>query len=51
MAVDKKVLAGKLRLVLLQDIGQSLVTEDFEHKHLHAMLDEIPRIDSKSLAS
>ncbi len=51
MAVDKKVLAGKLRFVLLHAIGQSLVTEDFDHKHLHAMLDEIPRIDSKSLAS
>ncbi len=51
MAIDKKVLAGKLRLVLLQAIGQSIVTEDFEHNHLQAMLDEIPRIDSKSLAS
>jgi 3-dehydroquinate synthase len=51
MAVDKKVLAGKLRFVLLKDIGQSLVTEEFEHKHLHEMLNEIPRIDSKSLAS
>ena len=29
MAVDKKVLAGKLRLVLLQKLGQALVTADF----------------------
>ena len=51
MAVDKKVLAGKLRLVLLKGIGQSLVTEDFDHHQLKAVLDEIPRIDSASLAS
>jgi len=51
MAVDKKVLAGKLRFVLLKGIGESVVTEDFEHTHLHALLDEIPRIDSTSLAS
>jgi 3-dehydroquinate synthase len=50
MSVDKKVLAGKLRLVLLKGIGQSLVTEDFEHQHLLNLLDEFPRIDSKSLA-
>ncbi|MCU7904358.1 MAG: 3-dehydroquinate synthase [Candidatus Thiodiazotropha sp. (ex Epidulcina cf. delphinae)] len=30
MAVDKKVLDGRLRLVLLNGIGQSLVTEAFE---------------------
>lgn len=29
MAVDKKVLAGKLRLVLLQQLGQAVVTADF----------------------
>ena len=29
MAVDKKVLAGKLRLVLLQSLGQAVVTADF----------------------
>lgn len=51
MAVDKKVLAGKLRLVLLEDIGQAKVTEEFDHKQLQAMLDEMPRIDSASLAS
>jgi 3-dehydroquinate synthase len=29
MAVDKKVLAGKLRLVLLKKLGQAVVTADF----------------------
>jgi len=50
MSVDKKVLAGKLRLVLLKGIGQSLVTEDFDQQHLLNLLNEFPRIDSKSLA-
>lgn len=50
MSVDKKVLAGTLRLVLLKGIGKSLVTEDFDHPLLHDMLDEFPRIDSKRLA-
>jgi 3-dehydroquinate synthase len=30
MAVDKKVQDGRLRLVLLQGIGASLVTGDFD---------------------
>jgi 3-dehydroquinate synthase len=30
MAVDKKVMDGQLRLVLLQDIGQAIVTADFD---------------------
>jgi 3-dehydroquinate synthase len=29
MAVDKKVLAGKLRLVLLRSLGHAVVTADF----------------------
>jgi 3-dehydroquinate synthase len=29
MSVDKKVLAGKLRLVLLKRIGEAVVTNDF----------------------
>jgi 3-dehydroquinate synthase len=44
MAVDKKVLAGKLRLVLLKAIGQAVVTEDFDHDCLQQMLQQIPRI-------
>lgn len=50
MSVDKKVLAGKLRLVLLKGIGKSLVTEDFDHQLLLKLLDEFPRMDSKRLA-
>ena len=30
MAVDKKVLSGKIRLVLLKSIGQAVVTDDFD---------------------
>ncbi len=36
MAVDKKVLDKKLRLVLLKALGEAVVTEDFDH----AALDE-----------
>jgi len=50
MAVDKKVLAGKLRLVLMKSLCQSVVTEEFDAKLLTDMLNEIPKIDSKSLA-
>jgi len=49
MSVDKKVLAGKLRFVLMHAIGDALVTEDFDHKVLLEMLNSFPRIDSQSL--
>jgi 3-dehydroquinate synthase len=38
MAVDKKVLDGRLRLVLLKEIGRSLVTEDFKMHNLNETL-------------
>jgi len=40
MAVDKKVLDGGLRLVLLQDIGHALVTGDFNQEYLLQTLNE-----------
>jgi 3-dehydroquinate synthase len=40
MAVDKKVLDGGLRLVLLRAIGEALVTDQFDHAQLRAILDE-----------
>ena len=40
MAIDKKVQDGKLRLVLMKAIGQSLVTADFDKKALEEMLNE-----------
>lgn len=40
MAVDKKVLDGQLRLVLVRGIGQALVTSDYPQAELLAMLDE-----------
>jgi len=43
MAVDKKVLSGKLRLVLLSGIGRSLVTEAFDMKCLEGTLNEYGR--------
>lgn len=39
MAVDKKVLDGGLRLVLMKGIGQSVVTDDFRAEHLAETLD------------
>jgi len=40
MAVDKKVLDGGLRLVLMKGIGQSIVTGDFSMDALRQTLDE-----------
>jgi 3-dehydroquinate synthase len=39
MSVDKKVLDGQLRLVLLKSIGDSVVTSDFEIDKLNQLLD------------
>ncbi len=39
MQVDKKVLDGKLRLVLLTAIGEAVVTSDFSADTLHQTLD------------
>lgn len=44
MAVDKKVLDGRLRLVLLKDIGRSMVTDDFE---MHNLNETLSRYGSK----
>ena len=38
MQVDKKVLNGQLRLVLPTALGQAIVTEDFDPRHLQATL-------------
>ncbi len=38
MAVDKKVLDGKLRLVLLKAMGEAITTSDFAIEHLDATL-------------
>ncbi len=40
MAVDKKVLDGGLRLVLMKGIGQSVVTSDFSADKLNRTLDQ-----------
>ena len=40
MAVDKKVLAGRLRLVLLKGLGRAVVTADFDPAALDATLAE-----------
>mgnify|MGYP006271141063 CR=1 FL=1 len=39
MAVDKKVQAGRLRLVLLRRIGEAVVTADFDPAALRALLE------------
>lgn len=41
MAVDKKVLDGKLRLVLLQAMGHAITTSDFELSQLDETLKEL----------
>ncbi|WP_089726858.1 3-dehydroquinate synthase [Candidatus Thiosymbion oneisti] len=40
MAMDKKVMDNRLRLVLLQGIGKALVTADFDHVKLDETLTE-----------
>lgn len=36
MSVDKKVQAGKLRLVLMRSVGQSVLVDEYDHKALEA---------------
>jgi 3-dehydroquinate synthase len=43
MALDKKTLGGKLRLVLLRGIGRAMVTAEFDLKALWAMLEDYDR--------
>ena len=43
MAVDKKVINKRLRLVLLKELSNAVVTEDFERSVLETMLSEIKR--------
>ena len=40
MELDKKVQAGKVRLVLLKQIGDAVVTADYDNKVLDAVLEE-----------
>jgi 3-dehydroquinate synthase len=39
MSVDKKVLNGVIRLVLMKGIGQSLVTADYKPEDLHKAIE------------
>ena len=41
MSVDKKVLDGKLRLVLLKSMGEAVTTSDFQLKDLDTTLDKL----------
>ncbi len=41
MAVDKKVLDDKLRLVLLEAVGQAVVTDSFDQQALEKMIQQI----------
>jgi 3-dehydroquinate synthase len=41
MGLDKKVVDGKIRLILLQDIGKAVITADYLPATLHATLDAI----------
>jgi 3-dehydroquinate synthase len=39
MAVDKKVLDGQLRLVLMRDVGESVISAEFDTDTLRQTLD------------
>ena len=41
MSVDKKVLAGRLRLVLLRRIGEAVITDDYPRAALEATLQSV----------
>lgn len=41
MAVDKKVLEGSLRLVLLRGMGQAVVSSDFDQRVLNQLLGDV----------
>lgn len=43
MAVDKKVVTGRIRLILLEKLGRALITEDFDGRLLTETLDEYGR--------
>ncbi|MES9885200.1 MAG: 3-dehydroquinate synthase, partial [Candidatus Sedimenticola sp. 6PFRAG1] len=43
MSIDKKVLSGKLRLILMQGLGRSVVADDFDAEALKKTLDEYGR--------
>ncbi len=43
MGVDKKIMDGRIRLVLMKGIGNSIVTDDFDPQQLNRMLDEYER--------
>ncbi|MBC9249078.1 3-dehydroquinate synthase [Pseudomonas alcaligenes] len=47
MAVDKKVLGGRLRLVLLKQVGEAVITDKFPHEILEATL----RADYRALVA
>ncbi len=47
MAVDKKVIAGRLRLVLLKAIGQAVLTDGFEPAALRDTLVQWPRSEAE----
>ncbi|MGI9281173.1 MAG: 3-dehydroquinate synthase [Endozoicomonas sp.] len=44
MSVDKKVLDGRLRLVLLEQVGKAFVTDEFDRSVLDGMLKEMCRV-------
>ncbi|MCG8429432.1 MAG: 3-dehydroquinate synthase [Chromatiales bacterium] len=44
MAVDKKVMDGRVRLVLMKALGQSVITDDFDPQLLQATLSEYGKV-------
>jgi 3-dehydroquinate synthase len=50
MGLDKKIEQGRLRLVLLKDIGKAYITSDFPQKDLEEVLASMPRNASGAAA-
>jgi 3-dehydroquinate synthase len=47
MGLDKKVQGGQLRLVLLRSIGEAVVSADFDHGKLEAVLEECRAVPAR----
>ena len=50
MGIDKKVLDGKMRLILLDKIGQATVRGDFSAAHLQQTLDEFTQSSAQTMS-
>jgi 3-dehydroquinate synthase len=40
MSVDKKALAGDIRVILLKNIGEAFITSEYSSQHIHMVIDK-----------